>query len=442
MSDGVSDGLPRLLVMMGSGETSPTMVKPHRELLARLGPPPVPAVLLDTPFGFQANASDISARAVAYFAQSVGQEITVASFRSAAAAAPVEYEAMLNRVREARYVFSGPGSPSYALRQWSGSLVPELLRKKLAEGGCVTFASAAALTLGVATVPVYEIYKVGAEPAWLEGLNLLAEAGLGAAVIPHYDNAEGGNHDTRFCYLGEGRLAAMEAQLPAGTFVLGVDEHTACVLDLGARTATVLGRGAVTVRARGRSATVPSGATVPIAHLEELADRLARDGRAEKAGAGAGAGGAADSGEAPGAPPAPPEVGTAGSPFLEALAATEASFADAVARRDVAAAVGCVLDLEAELAAWSADTFQSDELDRGRAALRSMIARLGELAGSAPAGRREVVAPFVEMLLERRAAAREERRWAEADLVRDRLLDLGLSVQDEPGGTTWDLPAP
>ena len=31
--------------------------------------------------------------------------------------------------------------------------------------------------------------------------------GLPAVVVPHYDNAEGGHHDTRFCYLGERRLA-------------------------------------------------------------------------------------------------------------------------------------------------------------------------------------------------------------------------------------------
>ena len=53
-------GMPRLLAIMGSGETSPTMVKVHRQLLERLGPPPVPAVLLDTPFGFQENAREIA----------------------------------------------------------------------------------------------------------------------------------------------------------------------------------------------------------------------------------------------------------------------------------------------------------------------------------------------------------------------------------------------
>ena len=55
-----ASGMPRLLAIMGSGETSPTMVKVHRQLLERLGPPPVPAVLLDTPFGFQENAREIA----------------------------------------------------------------------------------------------------------------------------------------------------------------------------------------------------------------------------------------------------------------------------------------------------------------------------------------------------------------------------------------------
>ena len=93
------------------------------------------------------------------------------------------------------------------------------------------FASAAALTLGIATVPVYEIYKCGEDPHWLEGLDVTSAAGIRAAIIPHYDNNEGGTHDTRFCYLGERRLSIMERDLPEGAFVLGVDEHTACTFD-------------------------------------------------------------------------------------------------------------------------------------------------------------------------------------------------------------------
>ena len=81
-----------------------------------------------------------------------------------------------------------------------------------ARGAAVTFASAAALTLGVATVPVYEVYKAGATPSWAQGLDLLSEVGLTVALIPHYDNAEGGNHDTHFCYMGERRLRMLERE--------------------------------------------------------------------------------------------------------------------------------------------------------------------------------------------------------------------------------------
>jgi hypothetical protein len=144
-----------LLAIMGSGETAPTMVKPHRQLFERLGPEPVPAVILDTPYGFQVNADDISARAVDYFAASVGRPVEVARLPRVENADPVRTEAALARLATARWVFAGPGSPTYALRQWAGTDVPDLLGDKVAESGCVVFASAAALTLGRFTVPVY-----------------------------------------------------------------------------------------------------------------------------------------------------------------------------------------------------------------------------------------------------------------------------------------------
>src|SRR5438105_4916146 len=260
----VSDALPRLLCIMGSGETAPTMTSVHADLLGRLGPPPVPAVLLDTPFGFQENATDICNRAMAYFRDNVGNPITIASFRNRETATPLEYETMLARIAEARYAFAGPGSPTYALRQWRDTRVPELLTTKLRDGGCVTFASAAACGLGVVALPVYEVYKVGEAPHWLEGMDLLSAIGLRVALIPHYNNAEGGTHDTRFCYMGERRLRMLESMLDEGAAVLGVDEHTACILDLDAETVSVRGNGGVTLRRGGRERRLESGVTAPL----------------------------------------------------------------------------------------------------------------------------------------------------------------------------------
>ena len=62
-------------------------------------------------------------------------------------------------------------------------------------------------------------------------------------MVPHFDNAEGRNYDTRYCYLGERHLTALEALLPEGVAVLGVDEHSALLIDFEARTLSVRGRG-------------------------------------------------------------------------------------------------------------------------------------------------------------------------------------------------------
>ncbi len=243
---------PRVLAIMGSGETAPTMAKVHRALFDRFEEKGVPAAILDTPYGFQENADELSARTLEFFATNVGNPVEVASFRAHDVDAVTESTAVA-RIRGARYLMAGPGSPSYALRQWAGTSIPDALAEKLSGGGILTMASAAALTLGVVSIPVYEIYKVGDDPHWLEGLDLLGAAtGLRAAVVPHYDNAEGGNHDTRFCYMGERRLRDLEAMRPEGSFVLGVDSHTALILDLDAGLVTVAGLGGVTVRVDGR----------------------------------------------------------------------------------------------------------------------------------------------------------------------------------------------
>ncbi len=423
--------MPRLLTIMGSGETAPTMIKVHRRLLERVGADAADdAVLLDTPYGFQENADDISARAQEYFRNSVGHPITVARWRGDDDEV-VMRERALAAIADASYVFAGPGSPTYALGRWRGTPLPQLLADKLRNGGAVTFASAAALTLGVVTVPVYEVYKVGMAPTWVDGLDLLAELALPVAVIPHYDNNEGGNHDTRFCYLGERRLSMLEPELPAGAWVLGVDEHTALVMDLDAGTATVEGNGTVTVRRDGTSEVFDAGTELRIDDLRPGSGRATAvappaGSSTAQSSAAADDRGAGASGEA---------VGLAAD-----VARLTETFDTAIAERDPDAAVTAALDLEQTIVDWSADTLQSDETDRARAALRRMIVRLGELAAVGARDPRSVVAPYVEAVLDARVAAREATQYELADRLRDALLATGLEVRDTPDGTEWVLP--
>lgn len=412
------------VVVMGSGETAPTMVRVHREILADC--PPGPAVLLDTPFSFQMNRDELVARTRLYFAQSVGREIAVAEWPRDDADEATK-ERALALLDQAAWAFAGPGSPTYALRQWRGTAVPGALASVVRRGGTVVMGSAAALTLGSHTVPVYEIYKVGAEPAWVEGLNLLGElTGLTAAVIPHYDNAEGGTHDTRFCYLGETRLATLEDHLPAEVGVLGVDEHTAVVIDVETATARVLGNGVMTVRRRGATRTFAAGERLWLTDLEGM---LRGDEAVSAVLPVAAALAAAEESAAP--TPATSVRGEADG--------ARADFDEALARRDVDGCVAAVLRLEAAIAGWRADTLQSDDLDEARRVLRALVVRLGELAVGGARDPREQVAPYVDLLLELRTSARAHRDFATSDLVRDRLVGLGIAVHDTPGGASWDL---
>jgi cyanophycinase-like exopeptidase len=411
---------------MGSGETAPTMVRVHREILAtaREGP----AAMLDTPFAFQMNADELVARTLTYFEQSVGVTVEVASWprRDAPTAVQERALALLGR---ARWAFAGPGSPTYALRQWRDTPLPATLAAVVQRGGTLVMGSAAAVTLGGFAVPVYEVYKVGADPEWVDGLDLLRElTGLQAAVIPHYDNKEGGTHDTRYCYLGETRLAMLEERLPNEVGVLGVDEHTAALLDVEARVLTVAGSGRVTVRRRGDSRTFAAGESVG---FDELAAMLRGDAVASSY--------LSSSSAADAAPQVATEDGNATALSLGETADTaQADFEKAFSERDVERCVAVALGLERSIAEWHADTLQSDDEPRARRALRAMLVRLGELA-QAGADPRAQVAPVVELLLELRASARAAGDFATSDLVRDRLAAAGIEVRDTPDGVDWQL---
>lgn len=418
--------LPRILTIMGSGETAPTMVKVHRELVRRLGS--ASAVLLDTPYGFQENAPELASRAVEYFKTSVNVTITPAGLERIDGADAVALQHGLNLLSDANYVFAGPGSPTYALRQWKATTIPDMLHTKIRNGGVVTFASAAALTLGTRTVPVYEIYKCGEEPYWLEGLNLLGDLGIPAVVIPHYNNAEGGHHDTRFCYLGERRLVTLEAELDGGEYVLGVDEHTGLVIDFDAAEARVVGNGVVTLRVDGASRTFASGETIALALLQNPRNGAAAPTQSPSASV---ARATADD-----------TAGAAPASLRGSAEARKAEFDAAIAAHDSSAATRAVLDLEADIRQWSADTLTGTDGDFARDTFRGMILKLGEAATSGLADPRATVAPYVEAILEIRKVVRAEKRYDLSDIIRDALAGARVEVRDTPSGVEWVLQVP
>ena len=98
-----------------------------------------------------------------------------------------------------------------------------------------------------------------------------------------------------------------------------------------------------------------------------------------------------------------------------------------------------MLGLEQAIAAWQADTLQSDDADEARRVLRALVVRLGELAERGAADPRQAVGPFVDALIDVRRAARDAKDFATSDLVRDRLVAAGVEVRDTAEGTEWTL---
>ncbi len=430
----------RILAIIGSGETSPTMVTVHRDLVSRLGPGRPKAILLATPYAFQQNAADVSARAQRYFADSVGLRVRITPGTSRdvdpAMAAPMvganAEDPGAAGLESADWVFAGPGSPSYALAHWrAGPLAAALRERVLAGRGVTVLASAAAVTVGAFALPVYEIYKAGGALRWLAGLDLLGALGLKVAVIPHYDNAEGGHYDTRHCYLGAQRLTVMERELPADAAVLGVDEHTAVLIDLRTEAVEILGRGGVTVRRAGNSTILPSGITLSLAGLRDLVlgaenGRDAADRRAAVAAAGVSG-----------------EVGAAGSagpvPLPVVMADAQLGFGIAAADRDADTMVEVILGLENAIRQWEADTDEDQGTEQARALLCSLIGRLGRAAGSGLADPKDRLRPAVEPLLQLRSVLRRQGNFAAADAIRNALAAAGLDIRDTPDGTAWQL---
>jgi hypothetical protein len=439
----------RILAIIGSGETSPTMVTVHRELVSRLGLSSSRAILLATPYAFQENAADVSARAERYFADSVGLRVRVAAGTSPHAdpgMAPPLTGADEDEGRQAAdiaaadWVFSGPGSPSYALAHWQAGPVAAGLRDRVLAGdGLTVLASAAAATVGRFTLPVYEIYKAGGAPRWLPGLDLLGPLGLTAAVIPHYDNAEGGRYDTRHCYLGERRLTVMERDLPDDAAVLGVDEHTAVLIDLRAGNLEIRGRGGMTVRRSGDSLVLAAGTRLSVAELRDLVRgvRAARGGGAMAGDATAGDATTRD-GDATGGDANAGAGDMLALPLPEIMAAAEQRFRAAAGDRDADAMVGVVLDLETAVSQWEADTDEDQGTKQARALMRSLIGRLARAVRDGLADPRDRLAPAVEPLLALRATLRDAGDYAAADAIRDALAAAGLDVSDTPEGTRWD----
>ncbi len=243
-----------LVALFGSGETSADGRKVYEWVMSRLEPP-VHTAVLETPAGFQPNSALVAGKVADFIREHLAghrPEVSVVPARKRGTPYSPDDPDIAAPIFSADMIFLGPGSPTYAVRQLQGSLVWQSLVARHRRGAALVLASAATVAAGAYALPVYEIFKVGADLHWQPGLNLLAPYGLTLVFVPHWDNAEGGAElDTSRCFMGQERFARLLGMLPAEATVVGIDEHTALVLDLAAGELRVLGRGCITLAGRG-----------------------------------------------------------------------------------------------------------------------------------------------------------------------------------------------
>ena len=409
-----------IITLMGSGELTATMVEVHKELLRRV-PPPANAFFLDTPAGFELNCDTISQRAIDYFHHHVQHTLSVASYKSKEATEPYDAAQTFHKLRESNYVLIGPGSPTYAVRQWRQTQIPEILTERIAAGNCLVAASAAALTVGRFTLPVYEIYKVGEDLHWVEGMNILEHFGFNLVVIPHWNNAEGGTHDTRFCYMGETRLRKLEALLPDDVSILGLDEHTACILDLEKDEAVIRGVGNLTLRRAGVEKVFGKSEVIPL--------RIFREGRLEP--------------EKKVAIPqslSPVTVeNEKKSTFWDRVHELETEFHIGLNKHESSKIINALLNLDRFIWAAQQDQESPEFISQARDKLREWIVALGAKLESAPKSRVDCITPLVDSLLMLRQEMRSNNQFEAADAIRKTLQDADISIEDTTQGSRWRL---
>ena len=408
------------IVLMGSGEMTATMVEVHKSLLNQLSGTPQ-ASFLDTPAGFQLNVDQISQKAVEYFRIHVQHPLSISSFKSHETTTDFEAQQVFHILRDSKYILIGPGSPTYAVRQWKVSPVPEILTQCVTEGGCLVAASAAALTVGRFTLPVYEIYKVGQDLHWVDGIDIFGQLGFNLVVIPHWNNAEGGTHDTRFCFMGEPRFRKLESLIPENVPVFGLDEHTACILDFENKEAEVKGIGRVTLRTSNGEISFKTGDRFPleIFHGEKVDDGWSPDRTEIRT--------------------KPKTYDHPQDSFWDKIHALEASFQNGLEKHDPKQSTNALLELDRTIWQAQQDLESEEVISQARDTLRDLIVLTGTELASSPGNQAESFAPLVEAFLELRQKYRASKQWTEADAIRDTLQSVGITVEDVESGSRWRL---
>lgn len=255
----------------------------------------------------------------------------------------------------------------------------------------------------------------------MDGIDIMGRFGIDLVVVPHWNNAEGGNHDTQRCFVGEPRFRKLVEILPEPLPILGLDEHTACILDLAADEATVKGIGTVTYLTGDREMVFKTGETFPLQVLR--GESMEADWKSRT----------------PASQASQKTAATPKNTFWDKVHTLEESFHHGLEERDVRKSTNSLLELDRTI--WQAqnDLESEESIVEARDTLRELIVLLGSKLASSPQNQVEFLTPLVDDLVSLRQKARDEKQWQVADGIRDALSRINISVEDDADGSRWRL---
>ena len=265
------------IAFLGSGETSLAGGRIFEQLARQLSLP-LRIAVLETPAGFELNSGQVAGKVAEFFKtrlKNYKPQVDVIPARKKGGAFSPDDPEICAPLLHANFIFMGPGSPTYAIRQLQGSLAWDIIRARHRLGATLVFASAATIAVGAVGLPVYEVYKVGLDVHTVPGLDFFADFDTPLSIVPHWNNTDGGaDVDTSRCFMGMDRFSEWCAQLPSGHTVLGLDEHTGIILDFSSRECQVVGVSSVSLVRECDPQIYPSGTSFPLSQVGPLLEPL------------------------------------------------------------------------------------------------------------------------------------------------------------------------
>ncbi len=238
------------IVVFGSGELAKVGTQTHTAIAKQTGMKDPRVVILTTPVGFQPNKINLANEIKDHMEKALYNFHPRVNIVDIPTRKEANDEQVVSALSGADYIYFGGGSPTYLIN----TMVDTLLLRRVVElvhneRASLSLASASAIAFSRWSLPVYEVFKVGEELHWVEGLNISSLLSLPTtySFLPHRNNNEGGTKlDTSYCYMGVERFKKLYALLPdpeKEEVMYGIDEHTSLAINIQTNELQSFGKG-------------------------------------------------------------------------------------------------------------------------------------------------------------------------------------------------------